>query len=349
MTYKINIHGDFSEFIMYYENPVGELTEATKTPIQLNPSYYDGTSFTINARDDVNLISVMYLDEYLQEIDVPIVNNSATFDINFYNFMENYNIYINTETTTPDREVSGFNKLYVVDNEILFNVAGERFNISGTDLGEYILNLLELPFKLDEDLYGFENEIRLGNHTLQTVATELMTDKIHVDLGTIHVPEKYHNSFDYMNTTIKLHLPYMNSIELDVQYVINANIKIEYILDLYSGDCTVNIHSDKINQIIHSEQMKIGRDIPFIRRISGNVTNTLTTFNGIENNVSTPFIEVIRNKLLEGELVNFVTVYDMINNVSGYIEVTNLLLETNATTNEKDSIISLMSSGVYIK
>lgn len=307
---------------------------------------YEGDyTFTIYMNDNYSLTRAYFLDSMLQEYEI----NNGTFS--YYYDGYGMEIYVETESIQPDREVTGFNKLYKVDNEILTSIAGERFVLNGEDLGNYIINILELPFSLDSVILGDENPIRLGSHQLTTAAIEIIKDMITIDLGTIHVPVKYNNSYDYTNTIATLHLPFSNAITLELEYVIGYDIGITYILDLYFGDITVNISSSRVNKVIHSETFKIGRDIPFIRKVGGDTVNQLSSSSGVLNGVLSPYVEVIRNKILNESNIfsNSVTVYDQLQNVSGYVSVDNIVLSTNANASEKESIISQLRNGVYIK
>lgn len=289
------------------------------------------------------------IDSVGQETEIDSIN--FTFDVYSYQAIEE--IHITTEYQPPSVDVSGFNHLYLVDKEILKSLASERFLTGGEstiDLGTYIINVLELPFKLDDSVKGVENNIVLGYVSATTKAIELILDEIIVDFGNIHVPAKYNNSYDYMNTEVRLHLPYANTVELNVNYVIGHDINVKYIIDLYTGDMTINVISSKINNIIHSETSKIGRDIPFIRRYSNEAINSITSKNGLNNGLLKPFIEVIRNIPYEKDNLfkNEVITYGKIENFDGFIKVNNIILNSSATQQEKTSIINLLQGGVYI-
>ena len=69
---------------------------------------------------------------------------------------------------------------------------------------------------------------------------------------------------DYMNAQAELYLPYANSIRVDIDYLMNETISIEYIINLYSGEMTINLYSTFSDSIFHSENHKIGVKIPYI-------------------------------------------------------------------------------------
>lgn len=312
---------------------------------------WDTYEFRITAKEGYNLVRVEYINDLYETTErTNIVDNKVTFSVPLDDSMGFY-ITIDTEGNIPARDVIGFNRLYLVDKKTLTDFAGERFTVGGVDLGSYILNVLELPFTLNTDVLGGETTIRLGSNAVTTKAIELINDEIIVDLGNIEVPAKYNNSYDFLNTETILHLPFTTSITLDVNYVIGFTINVKYIIDLYTGDVTINVVSSKTNNIIHSESTKIGRDIPFIKKIGGETVNTLSTKNGLNNGILSPFIEVVRNVPYETNSIfnSDVVTETTLNSVTGLVNVNNVILNTTATLNEKNRITNLLRNGVYIK
>lgn len=285
-------------------------------------------------------------------------NQENIVGVNFTLHVQNYGveeIHVITEyheVTPPTPNVTGFNHLYLVDKNILKSLASERFATGGTstiDLGTFIINVLELPFKLDDSLKGVESNIVLGHTLANTKAVELLNDELIIDFGTIHVPNKFNNSYDYMNTEIRLHVPFSNVINLDVNYVVGYDVNVKYIVDLYTGDGTINVSSSKINKVIHSETVKIGRNIPFTRH-NNDVVNNISSKNVVNNEILTPYIEVIRNiPYYDDVFTNEVVTYGQLNNVKGYVTVNNIILNSIATQQEKNEIVNLLRNGVYIK
>ena len=283
-----------------------------------------------------------------------IENTIFTLTVGIYGGEE---IYVTTQydevkPPTPTPKVSGFNHLYFVDKNILKSLASERFATGGTskvDLGTFIINVLELPFKLDDSLKGVENQIVLGYTVASTKAVELLKDELVIDFGKIHIPNKYNNSFDYLNTETRLHAPFSNIINLDANYVVGYDINVKYIIDLYTGDGTINVTSSKIKKVIHSETVKIGRNIPFIR-YNNDVVNSISSNYGVNNELLSPYIEVIRNiPYYDNVFTNEVVTYGQLNNVKGYVTVNNIILNSSATQQEKNEIVNLLRNGVYIK
>lgn len=263
------------------------------------------------------------------------------------------------EDKDEDEEPSlqGFTNVYLVDRTILKSIAsedlirtwGEPTSKIRVDLRDYIINVMEFPFSIPSDLIGNDLPIKLGEYELKTTAKEIKQDLLFLDLGTINVPFKYNNSFDFMDTTAKLYLPFIDEISLDVEYVINQEIRIQYIIDLFTGDTTVNIESSKTGKNIYSKNHKLGRNIPFNAK-NNIVVNRLSDMNGLYNEIFIPYIEVTRNKVNNlNEFNNMVVVENVLLHEKGFITVNEIELKTNASSNEKNTIIQLLKDGVYIK
>lgn len=76
-------------------------------------------------------------------------------------------------------------------------------------------------------------------------------------MGNIAVPMP-ENSLGFTNATALIHLPYANSLNLDINEVLGQIINIEYVIDLYNGNSYVNIKSNKSDSIIASSSVDLG-------------------------------------------------------------------------------------------
>lgn len=311
---------------------------------------------TINADDGYIISGINGTDGMGFPIDIPLTDNvkSITFEI-YLNDFDSITINVDTieDGSVKPVYISGFNHVYKVDRNILKSVASERFitDTDTIDLGQFIINVLEIPFSIPIE---YENDlipINLGNYTLNTKAIELNNDEIIIPIGSIEVPNKFNNSYDYINTNVKLYLPYSQTIELEIEYVIGYTITINYIINVYTGDITINIVSSRFNTIIHSENTRIGKDIPFITTYNNEPMNVKSSSYGLNNGVLNAYIEVIRNVPYEQNNIfkTDVLTYESLTNVKGFVSVNNIILNSKATQSERDNIITLLRNGVFIK
>lgn len=324
---------------------------------------YGKYTVTINALDGYKLNKVEIYDIKWRTWKPMIINENktvATYD-NTVNVNNNYYIKINVETTgdgVPEITFLSFNNLYLINYDILKAISEEDMMISWgssaggssvIDLRNFIISVLEFNFSISDKMIGESSVIKLGNYSLKTVAPTLKVDEITLDLGVIKVPEKYFNSYDYLNTKININLPFLESIELEKEYVIGYEIGIKYNIDLFKGNSTVIITSSKTKKIIYSSNFILGREIPFASTAS-NVVNSLSEVRGLRNDIKTPYIEVIRNVIPNMQKFNnAVTKQGTLENVKGYISINEIDLKVETNSIEKESIISILKQGVTIK
>lgn len=324
--------------------------------LPLNETYKIEGNFLLNivAIKPYHIIGISYWDsgEYVEEnISEDCLEYDMYVTLSGYN--QQYDIV--TKAYQPPETVSGFNNLYLVDNEILKSLTKERFIINGAgsndqiiDLGEFIINIWELPFPVPLENIGNKTPIMLATYSMKTESPKVLNDEILIDMGSIIVPSKFSNSFDYVNTKTVIHLPFVESVEIEPIYVINSIINVTYIINLYTGNVTVNIYSSKTGTVIESKNFTLGRNLPYVT--ANKVVGEMKHSEGLNNGIRKMYIEVSRNEPLEMNQFNVdVLSYSTLEDVNGYIEVTNIELQCNATLNEKNRIISILNNGIYIK
>ena len=254
-----------------------------------------------------------------------------------------------TAVTAP-KTMTSFVHLYKTNDEELSALAKARFkDVSGNtvDYGQYISALYRIPVDLT-NISGDTSNIMLGQYDSMVASTLLNQYLVDIDGGTITIPEKFHNAYDYLTTECILHLPFLDEINLSPHYVVNQTINIKYKLDLYSGTLTANIYSSYLNSVVASTSGVIVTNIPFIQKQTDNVVNSLSKV--FTNQIPTAFMEVTRNipydnvNVFGKECVDF----DMIGNKTGYLKCDNVALVTKATKNEKDEIMSLLEDGIIL-
>ena len=260
---------------------------------------------------------------------------------------------ITTKQETP--AVVGTNNVYLIDGDILAQVNKERFvTITGSDqpydYGQFILSVLQFPFNIPAaDILGKE-AIQLADKSLTPTANKLANDNIKIDLGVITVPNTHNNMLDFAGTNAILHLPLAPSIVVDLEYVIGQTLGVYYILDMYTGNATINLTSTKLNGVISTTQVDIGVKVPYMAAAYVAPENTGVIAGG-QNGVKIPYIELISHDAILPDGFYTIPIVDesTIGAQSGFIKIDNVDLVTSALGNEKAEIISMLSSGVIIK
>ena len=168
-----------------------------------------------------------------------------------------------------DHEGNGFDgnavltKTYAVTAATLQNIGQKLWSQSYFDVLkvqsnpiENIVSVKALPMAFT----GAAEEIKVGD-----VAFGINGDKVasvqKITIGTIKYMGKYDNYLDFAPyTKTKLNLPYIGLIELDPADLFKSTLKIEYVIDLVTGQCMAILTLDGIPFMNVTGQM--GFDIP---------------------------------------------------------------------------------------
>ncbi|HUH46898.1 MAG TPA: hypothetical protein VLZ54_07085 [Arenibacter sp.] len=248
-----------------------------------------------------------------------------------------------------------YNRVYMVDAGIIEqfgNIAAFVTNGDGTveyllNNTDYIISLLNIPFKLHDEVAGAEENIKLGKVDTEISAPKVDPDVIRVPLGEIEVSGLQNNSLDYVQTEYTLVLPYIaETIPLNPEWVIDKTISVEYLFDSYSGNLTVNVFNGGDYPVTFITS-NIGRMIPFKTLLTSPTEQGANM--GAFNDTFAAYIRVARNEVYEGDFSNLVTVEGSISGQLGYVEVENIELNIPTLTSEKEMIIQALASGVIIK
>lgn len=254
--------------------------------------------------------------------------------------------------------ISRLNNVYLLNDEQLVDFSEESLNIltidpdglGVRDFSSFIVNCLRLPFNIDDGLVVGNEFIRIGKKTLDMEVPLLSSDVFDLSLGTAHVP-KGDTFLDYQTTKCILRLPYADNVDLPVEYVVGYDISVNYRINLYTGETMVNVSSSGFEEFIYSSIVKMGTTIPTAnyKREPELVVNDRVEL-GVDNGRANFSIEILKNleALPDNEFSIPVKDYGKLEGLSGYVTVENIELKGNISSSEKDSLIGLLNSGVFI-
>ncbi|MCS5736611.1 hypothetical protein, partial [Herbiconiux daphne] len=220
------------------------------------------------------------------------------------------------------------------------------------DFGQFIINLIEIPFKVPANLAGTKTEsIRLGNLDTKVDALPFLTDRISIPMGRISTPAPNGNMLDFANTMTMLHLPFVPAFAVDTQYVIGKDLDVEMSVDVYTGKATILLTSSAMpGDVFFQKEVDLGIKIPYANLQKIDADNSRIDL-GAPNSVAIPFIEVLRNDavLPYGRFNAGVPGAGLLTHTNGFIVVDEIDLESDALADEKREIIRLMKDGVIFK
>lgn len=338
---KVVITGTFENASCNYTN--GEVISTEKNIIITATSGYEFKN-TYHYEDN----------GYTYDLVKNLEKTTLTIDTTKITGLSDITLNDNYVATLPVETIGGFCNLYKVTEKELSQLSKVRFQKDTTsdtvvDYGSSITQLYILPLNIPAEIIGDKSNIILGSFDSQVESTLLNNYTVDYDMGSISVPAKYNNAYDFINTTCTLRVPFFNAVALDPENVVGHTISIKFTLDLYSGNVTMNVMSDFTGGIIYSATANIVTQIPFIQKQNNSVVNQLS--NVFKYVIATPVIEVVRNIPYQADNSTFgreTVQVAKLNTVHGYCEVDNVNLVTLATNDEKDAIISLLKEGVFI-
>lgn len=335
--YKVTITGTLKNCTCNYSD--GEVITEDKPEVILTANNgYEFTGVYTYTNIDTNLTSSM--------------DNNGTTLTAYISDGYNYELGDEYKATKSVEKIGNFANLYYTNENELTELSKVRFvsdSSTTVDYGNFITALYKLPFPIDSGILAEEkSHIILGNYDSNVESTRLMTYKTEIDGGTISVPEKYKNVYDYLNTECILHLPHFNKMYINTEYVIGQTLTIKYIIDLYTGNVTANVYSSFIDDIIETQTQQIAENIPFIQKQNNSIVGTVSNIN--KNVITTAFIEIVRNIPYDNEnIFGKETIdYCVIGTKTGYIKVSDVVLNCTATVEEKEEIKQLLKEGVFI-
>lgn len=245
--------------------------------------------------------------------------------------------YVNIYKTNT-KEITALSK------EIILNNSGSSLSL--LDSTAYIKAYYRIPFNISADNLQPNVKFLLANTKSTTTTTQVTSDTLTFSLGNIKVPEKYNNTFDYQNTTCVLYLPFVDSIKLVPTDVINKTLSVNYIMDMYTGNVTVNVINSN-HDTIYSKDFKLSTDLPFLQ--VNNLNQTGKIVNTYNNAINQAYLLVTRNIPVKQQFGYPTKEQGQLKNYHGYIECSDIQLNSLADSDDLNIIKGLLQKGVFIK
>lgn len=315
--------------------------------IKTDPAY----EFLIG--EQVRIIGSIFYDMVIAE-DRKSATHTYNSDLPIYEFQ-----FTTTKSAKVDTDTS--NNTYLITPRELRNLESlnlKEFNVDGqeiTDRSNLLVGVMRYPFKIPSDNLGALAGIYIGSKQYEEVkATDVDTDILEIDLGTIHIENKYGDLRDYADTEAILRLPQLNSVNLDLEYVIGQTVGIKYFVNLINGETTVIITSSKLppdNNTLLTLNATIGTGIPIAHKNGFDyqpIDAEGMRLGGI-NLIDKPTIDIVRNEFANSDSMFTIPVKDsgLLTDFQGWTKIDDIVLTVNATQQEKQEIVNLLKAGVF--
>ena len=189
-----------------------------------------------------------------------------------------------------------------------------------------------------------KNSIVLGN--VDTGVYSDITDSYIIEktLGEINIPLINHNASDFYNKS-EIFLPFIGLVDIDISKLLDKTIKLDYKINIISGDCTAIIKSNNI--IINTYDGNLGYQVPYI--MNGNIWNGSVT-NGYEFNPKiltnkNAFVVIWYNYYYN--VVSGCNIVNNLKNLNGFNKIDNIdLSNIDLTVDEYNELKNILLDGV---
>lgn len=286
----------------------------------------------------------------LTETDILTITNSLRYgwsgDMDMELLLEEGEV---EPPTDEDYSMSLLN-LYNPTYEQLMSFNSYRWS-ANIDLSSLVYSVYYIPIKLPDGLVSEDSiPMFIGNHDTKVISKYLTSDRVLVDLGSVKVEPKYNNVFDYKNVECVLYIPYSEPVVLDVKSVVGRELDLLYSIDLLNVVTNVYVIDSDTRSVLFTNEISMLRKLPYVGSKHDTYDKTFGQY--IWNENMTPYLEVRRPKpLLDTNCIGGISnrVCGEIGGFEGYVKVDDVMLESIATSNEKERIINLLKDGVYIR
>lgn len=164
-----------------------------------------------------------------------------------------------------------------------------------SEYNKYILALYKLPFGIPDIIRETTPKaVPLGAIITDIRPVTLSHWTMDISGGTVTVPLKYSNVYDYINTDCTLYVPYYGFVSVSNSYIIGKSVSIEYHVNLLNGMVTIDILDSGTQTVIDKLSKSVRYDMPFYQMQYNAVSDTSMGTPLIEDNL-TAFVTVRRN------------------------------------------------------
>lgn len=321
--------------------------------------YYFKTNPYIKIEDKKSYVDVVEITLEKITNDIYSINLDATqiTDNIYIIYVFGYAVERNDnfeESEINDNISYGLLSIYNPSKSELLELTKRTFldNNTYADIEKNIYALRKVYFNIPN--YERDN-IRIGNHEITTVQSNIIKDEIiNANCGNVTVEEYYKNAFDYDGfTTAKIFLPFIGFKSLEINNIMNSTVFLFYRLNVITGRIVAIIKTDKRGKI-YTFQGVGGFDLLLTLNHYTNHINKVLEYDSEYMTGLTPFLQIFTKIPYNAEINPYgyyVNEWKKLENVNGYIECKELnFIPVNdfITLNEMEEIKSLCKNGIFL-
>ena len=263
----------------------------------------------------------------------PSINAAATKEETINNGLDSIHLYNMSNSELDDLS----NKL------ISYIKAGP--DIATYDYTRFINQVYRLPFSIPSFIKTNTTKVECGLVNLTVNTQKLTKETYDIDVGTIDCSGVNKNSLDYNSLECNLILPYVPSIKLSINDLIDNKLKITYRINLLNGMCTIVVDNDTGN--IYTSNISVATNLQIFGSYEDKDIGNLNSV--LNNKVRQAYLLISSNKPIDNLTCYPCNDHGKLKNYHGLTKTTNTTINIGGTINEVNDIISQLERGVFIK
>lgn len=138
----------------------------------------------------------------------------------------------------------------------------ENFNFFVTDPKDCLISLRAYPFNV---ISGSSQQMTVGNKTIDVTGRPITELYQTVSIGSISIKPYFNNYMDYAPyTQIQIYLPFIGTVDLDPNDVMNSVITVNYRVEVLTGGCTasITVNKDGKKAVLYQFSGSMGMTLP---------------------------------------------------------------------------------------
>lgn len=215
--------------------------------------------------------------------------------------------------------------------------------IQDYDYTRFINQVYRLPFSIPSSIEVDTTKVSAGLFNLNMNTKTIKVDHYDIDIGTIKIDSKDATSYNAIKAT--LYLPFINSIQLDINDIIGHTISITYRINLLNGMNTLIVENE--NGLIYNQNVNVATNLQLFGAYYDKNVGSLNSV--LNNNLRQAYIVIERKTPITNLLTYPTNEHGLVSDYKGLTKFVNTQLHIDATFQEKQEILAQLGQGVNIK
>lgn len=211
------------------------------------------------------------------------------------------------------------------------------------DYTRFINQVYRLPFSIPSNIEVDTTKVSAGLFNLNMNTKAIKLDHYDIDIGTIKIDSKDATSYNAIKAT--LYLPFISSVQLDINDIIGHTISITYRINLLNGVNTLIVENE--NGLIHNQNVNIATNLQLFGAYYDKNVGSLNSV--LNNNLRQAYIVIERKTPITNLLTYPTNEHGLVSDYKGLTKFVNTQLHIDATFQEKQEILAQLEQGVNIK